>query len=103
MKYGLNDDIIQKIQQVFSEFPQVEEVILYGSRANGNFKPGSDIDLTVKGENLNLSLLSKISFRLDDLYLPQTFDLSLYSQIENPDLIDHIKRVGITFYARNDD
>ena len=47
MKFGLKDITIQKIQQVLAAFPQVEEAILYGSRAKGNYKDGSDIDLTL--------------------------------------------------------
>ena len=72
----------------------VEQVILYGSRAKGNYKEGSDIDLTLKG-NLTFDDLVKMSVTLDDLNLPWKMDLSLYSQIENKDLLDHIDRVGI--------
>jgi predicted nucleotidyltransferase len=76
---------------------KVEEAILYGSRAMGNFRPGSDIDLTVKGQGLDLEMLNKISLALDELLLPYTFDISLFHQIKNQDLIDHIKRVGVVF------
>ena len=100
MRFGLKENIIHDIQQVFASFPEVNEVVLYGSRAKGNNKPGSDIDLTMKGENLNLSVVNTISLRLDDLLLPYTFDLSVYKQISNPDLIDHIARVGIVFYLK---
>ena len=72
----------------------VEQAILYGSRAKGNYKEGSDIDLTVKG-NLTFDDLVKMSVNLDDLNLPWKIDLSLYTQIENKDLLDHIDRVGI--------
>ena len=98
MPYGLTEDTIHKTQTVFAAFAQVEQVILYGSRAKGNFKPGSDIDFTVKGKNLNLSLLNKISLQLDDLFLPYTFDLSIYEHIDNTELLEHINRVGIVFY-----
>ena len=100
MNCGLNENTIQKIQNVFTLFPEVEEAILFGSRANGKFKPGSDIDLTLKGSDLNLSVLNKISMELDDLLLPYTIDLSIYQQIGNPDLIDHIERVGVLFYNK---
>ena len=102
MKYGLKLSVVKNIKEVFSAFPEVEEVILYGSRAKGNFKNGSDIDLTFKGENLNLNLINKISFCLDDLYLPYTFDLSIFNHISSPDLIDHIQRVGEIFYKKRE-
>lgn len=100
MKYGLKNDTINEIKKIFSLFPEVEEVIIYGSRAKGNYKPGSDIDLIFKGRDLNLNLLNKISLKIDDLFLPYTFDLSIISQIENQELLDHISRIGSTFYKR---
>jgi predicted nucleotidyltransferase len=101
MKYGLNKEIIRKITGVFAGHGKIDEVVLYGSRAKGNYSPGSDIDLTLKGDRIGLEQLNKIITELDDLLLPYTFDLSIYSQIENVDLISHITRVGIVFYRRN--
>lgn len=98
--FGLKISVVNQIKEVFLNYPQVQEVILYGSRAMGNYKNGSDIDLTLKGDELNLAILNKIDWELDDLLLPYTFDLSLYKHIDNPDLINHIKQVGKVFYAR---
>ncbi len=98
MQYGLKKESIEKVNRIFAQYDKVEEVILYGSRAKGNYKPGSDIDLTLKGKELNLKLLNKISLELDDLLLPYTFDLSIYNHIKQADLIDHIVRVGKVFY-----
>jgi predicted nucleotidyltransferase len=81
----------------------VDTVLLYGSRAKGTFKDGSDIDLTLKGSGLNLTVLNRIDNELDDLLLPWSFDLSLYAQIQSPELIEHIDRVGIDFYMRKTD
>jgi predicted nucleotidyltransferase len=98
MRFGLKEEVIHRIQEVLSAFPQVEEAILYGSRAMGNFRPGSDIDLTLKGKGLDLSVMNEIAMRLDDLLLPYLFDLSVYKHIHDDDLLDHIARVGIIFY-----
>jgi len=100
MKFGLKEDTIAKINSILVKFPQVEEAVLYGSRAKGNYKPGSDIDLTLKGENINYSLLSEISMQIDDLLLPYMFDLSVYHQLNSPDIIEHIDRVGQVFYSK---
>jgi len=100
MLYGLKNQTIEKINQIFARYQEVENVILYGSRAKGNHKKGSDIDLTLIGENLNLQLLNKISLDLDDLLLPHKIDLSIYDQISNSDLIDHILRVKKIFYKK---
>jgi predicted nucleotidyltransferase len=100
MPYGLKKECIEKIHSVFERYDEIEIAILYGSRAKGNFKPGSDIDLTLKGKGLNLTVLNRISLELDDLMLPLVFDLSLYHQLNQADLIDHIQRVGKVFYEK---
>ena len=100
IKFGLCRETIEKINFVFQTFNEIDAGILYGSRAKGNFKPGSDIDLVLKGERIDLHLLNTISLALDDLLLPYIFDLSIYHQINNPDLTDHIIRIGEPFYTR---
>ena len=76
-------------------------VVLYGSRAKGNFTPGSDIDLTIIESGLSLHDLLRIENQLDDLLLPYTIDLSLYRLLDHPGLVEHIRRVGIPFYMRS--
>lgn len=101
MLYGLKKEAVDKIVHVLQQYDKVTEAVLYGSRAKGNFKSGSDIDLTLKGNELVLRDINRISLDLDDLLLPYTFDISIYHHINNPDLIDHIHRVGKTLYQQN--
>jgi predicted nucleotidyltransferase len=101
LRFGLNETTIQKISDVFAKFPQVDRAVLYGSRAKGNYKNGSDIDLTLYGgENLTLEVLYSIIAEIDDMLLPYTFDLSIFRKISDTDVVDHINRVGIVFYDR---
>ncbi|NUM75483.1 nucleotidyltransferase domain-containing protein [candidate division KSB1 bacterium] len=101
MKYGLPPSAIQKICAVLHRYPQVEQAILYGSRVKGNYKNGSDIDLTLRGgEDLTLNVIYKILNDLDDSFLPYTIDLSIFNNISDPDVIEHIQRVGVTFYEK---
>ena len=100
MKYGLKNDTIKTIQDIFTRYPRIEKVILYGSRAKGTHRNGSDIDLTLIGKDLDLTTLFEIETVLDDLLLPYKIDLSIYHKIENADLLDHIERVGLVFYER---
>ncbi len=103
MKYGLPETAVQKIRAVLSRYPQVKQAILYGSRAKGNYKNGSDIDLTLRGgTDLTLRVLYKIVDELDDLLLPHTIDLSIYNDIGDSDVIEHIQRVGVTFYEKGE-
>jgi predicted nucleotidyltransferase len=98
--YGLSPAQISAIQAVLQGHPEVERAILYGSRAKGNYRPGSDIDLTLQGKELDWSALAKIANDLDDLLLPYTIDLSIYHTLENAELISHIRRVGVNLYTR---
>jgi type I restriction enzyme S subunit len=96
--FGLKSHDLTKIWSVFMLHPELDKAIIYGSRAKGNYKPYSDIDLTLVGKDLNLSLQNKIENELDDLLLPYKFDISIYNTIANSDLVDHINRVGKEFY-----
>ena len=99
--FGLSVDTLRNIREVFARFPSIEKILLYGSRAKGNYKTGSDIDITLIGKNLNLnSTSSLLRDALDQLYLPYTFDISIFNQLDEPAFIDHILRVGKTFYKR---
>lgn len=98
MSFGLDEKTIKKIRGVFALYPQVESAVLYGSRAKGNYRPGSDIDLALTGDGLDLSLLQKIEWELDELLLPYRIDLFLLGSIENAQLLEHIRRVGKSFY-----
>jgi len=99
--FGLDTDTLKKIKQVFSNFENIYKVIIYGSRAKGNYRKGSDIDITLLGENLNLNnSLYQIDEKLEELELPYTFDISIFSHIDNEYLREHIQRVGKVFYQK---
>lgn len=98
MQFGLKPDTIARINGVLAAHPEIEQAVLYGSRAKGNYRAGSDIDLCLKGDALTLTQLLKIENELDDLLLPYKIDLSLHHALDNPELIDHIRRIGVVFY-----
>ncbi|MCC5930629.1 MAG: nucleotidyltransferase domain-containing protein [Cyclobacteriaceae bacterium] len=99
--FGLQQKDIDALKRCFAQYPEIEQVLLYGSRAMGNYRKGSDIDLTIKG-NLDHRNLLKLETELDDLLLPYKIDLSLYHKIKNPDLAEYIQRVGLLFYKKPD-
>lgn len=96
---GLKPGQRQAICRVLAGFPEVEKAILYGSRAMGRYRPASDIDLTLVG-GIDLGTLNRISLALDDLLLPFEIDLSVYGQIDDEKLREHIQRVGSEFYRK---
>lgn len=96
-QFGLTASEIEKICSVFERFPDVTQVLVYGSRVKGNYRISSDIDMTIM-DDIDWSLFNRIEAELDDLMLPYQIDLSIFSQIENDTLIDHIQRVGQQIY-----
>ncbi|MCQ2319494.1 MAG: nucleotidyltransferase domain-containing protein [Bacteroidales bacterium] len=96
--YGIKDSEFELLQSVFKKHENIEKVVLYGSRAKGNYKPFSDVDITLFGEKLSHSDLNKIALDVDDLLLPYQFDISIFKSLKNKDLIEHILRVGIVVY-----
>ena len=100
MNHGLSSATVERIKSVLSLYPEVDKALLYGSRAKGTYRPGSDIDLTLCGSGLNQTLLMRIDNALDDLLLPYEIDLSLLASLTHPALLDHINRVGVVLYEK---
>ncbi|MGZ3768107.1 MAG: nucleotidyltransferase domain-containing protein [Bdellovibrio sp.] len=98
--FGLPENTLDKIVTVFKKYPEIEKANIYGSRAKGNFKPGSDIDICIFAPKMDLSLKFKLELELDDLLLPYKIDLTVFHMIENQNLIEHIQRVGKTVYNK---
>ena len=100
MNHGLSVSTVERIGSVLAHYPEIEKAVLYGSRAKGNYRTGSDIDLTLFGDRITHSLLTRLDNELDDLLLPYKFDVSFFADLTHPELIDHIHRVGVTFYEQ---
>lgn len=91
---------LEKIQGVLAQYPQVKEAVLFGSWARGSARPGSDIDIALKGSGINLQVLNNISRDVDDLLIPNAVDLCIYDMIDDPDVLEHINRVGKVLYSK---
>lgn len=98
--FGLSERSTQAILDVFAQFPDIEQVIIYGSRAKGNYREGSDIDFTLKGENLTSEQLYRIQDALDEAHTPYLFDVSIYRNLSNENLIEQIDQIGQVFYQK---
>ena len=99
-KYGLSERDIRTIYDILAKHPEVLTVYIFGSRAKGNFKSGSDLDLAIMNKGVSYKTLLKLKSDLDDSSLPYKADIVDYNTISNPDLVDHIDRAGILFYQR---
>ena len=99
MQYGLSDNTLNILDSIFRKYPGIKQAILYGSRAKGKYRRGSDIDLTLKtGEDFTFTDLLHIAGDFDDSDTPYFVDVSIYDKLSNPDLKAHIDRVGKVLY-----
>jgi predicted nucleotidyltransferase len=97
---GLNSEILDYIKNIFHQYPIVNQVKLYGSRAKGNYTNKSDIDLVAFGENIDRFIIAKLLLDFDDSDIPYHVDLQNYDDLKNIQLIEHIDRVGIVIYQK---
>ncbi|MBS0172627.1 MAG: nucleotidyltransferase domain-containing protein [Nitrospira sp.] len=100
--YGLPREAIGRIRDVLDGHPAILGCVLYGSRALGNYRKGSDIDLCLDAPAMSLAELLKIENEIDDLLLPWKVDLTVRQRIDNTALLDHIDRVGVPFSVPSD-
>jgi predicted nucleotidyltransferase len=99
--FGLSKEDIETINMVISKRREVEQALIFGSRAKGNYKNGSDVDIVLKGKNITRDTILSISGELnDETIMPFQFDILNFSTIKNEELIEHIKRVGELIYKQ---
>lgn len=93
--FGITPKSYQLLVEAFLKYPEVKEIVIFGSRAKGNYKPGSDIDLAIKGENCTIKTAWNINAYLNEvLPIPYYVDVIYYDGLESAQLKDHIDRVG---------
>ncbi|MCK9402744.1 MAG: nucleotidyltransferase domain-containing protein [Chitinophagaceae bacterium] len=101
-QFGITDKSFHLLINTFSKYPEVEQVIIFGSRAKGNFKKGSDIDLTIKGKKCNPQTALNISAIInEELPIPYHVDIIDYDTLRHKELKEHIDRMGMLFFKRN--
>jgi predicted nucleotidyltransferase len=96
-EFGLNKKDLEAINAVFFANSKIESVKIFGSRAKGNYRKNSDIDLVLIGK-INQLDAQEVASNLDDIALPYLFDVKVFNEINSPELLDHINRVGVFIY-----
>lgn len=97
-KYGLPESDLKNVVSVLKKNPKIKKAILFGSRAKGNFSPGSDVDIALVGKHLSLNDILDANLEIDDLVLPWKFDLVIYDRIKEKALVEHINSVGVPLF-----
>jgi predicted nucleotidyltransferase len=102
-KLGLVEGDLQNVVSVLIQFPEVELASVFGSRAKGNYKNGSDVDIALKGKQLSFMIVARINSILnEETSMPYRFDVLNYETITNNELKEHIDRIGLVIYNKND-
>jgi predicted nucleotidyltransferase len=100
-RFGLSQRDLRLIIEQISAYPQIERALLFGSRALGNYKPGSDCDIALTGPLLTTDIIHQLRSRLNEqLPLPYMFDIVDATHVTNASLIDHIREFGIEIFSR---
>lgn len=101
MKYGLKEEELKTIIKYLAKYKEIEEAVLFGSRAIGTYKLASDIDIALKGKHITPFIAAAVKSELeDDSIIPYFFDIVPYPQLTHQDFIQHIDIYGITIYRR---
>ena len=95
---GLPQEDTERILALLAEHPSIQRVVLYGSRALGRQRSGSDVDLCLEAPDMGLAELLVLGAQLDDLLLPWQIDLQMRHLIRHPGLLEQIDRAGITLH-----
>lgn len=96
MKFGLRKDDLDYILKAIVKLPEIEKAVIFGSRAKGNYKPGSDIDLAIYGDKITFDTISALKTMLEEEGpLPYFFDVVDYTHLSHKELKEHIDRVGV--------
>lgn len=100
-RFGLPDHTLDAIRRILAQEPAVASAILFGSRAKGTHRPGSDIDLALVGEGLDIDVLGRLMRAFEESSIPYQVDLCWLAAVDHPPLREHIERVGQVLYERH--
>ena len=98
--YGLSDTSYQELIQILASIPEIDDAIIYGSRARGDYWHASDIDLSLKGANIDKRVLHQLNDKLYESHIPYFFDTNIYSEIRNPAFKANVDRDGKQLFHR---
>lgn len=98
---GLDKEEVKEIKEVIERYVEIEAAYIFGSRAKGNYKRGSDIDIAVKGKNITIDTIASLLNKLEEeTTLPYFFDVIHYDTCSTKELVEHIDRVGVCIYKK---
>lgn len=101
MNQGLSEETLARVRRILATFPAIDRAVLYGSRAMGTFKSGSDIDLTLFGKGIDRALCAEVAMMFGASIIPFRVDVSAFDLLTHEGLKDHIRRRGTVLFDRS--
>ena len=99
--FGISEKSFKKIIDTLTKFPEIRKAIIFGSRALGNAKAGSDIDIALEGEKITDEIVRKVKVILNEREnIPYFVDVVNLNTIKNDELREHINKFGKDFFVR---
>lgn len=100
-KFGLSEEIVEDVINIIKQYSEVEKAVIFGSRARGDYKKTSDIDIALFGDKLTHTINTKIFYELDELYMPYKIDLINFNTLSEENKIrENILKEGVEIYAK---
>lgn len=101
MRFGLKSLDIDYIISIMKRFDEIEKAVIFGSRAKGTYKPGSDVDIGIYGEQITFDTVASLKYKLEEEGpLPYFFDIVDCTHLNHKELKQHIHRVGKVIYEK---
>ena len=94
----ISEKLKLELKNIFSKYPEIDKVLLFGSRARNDHRVNSDVDICLFGKNVNHLILAKVSMDIDELNTPLSFDILNFNELNKVELIDNILKEGIEIY-----
>ena len=93
--FGLKDYVVEDIKKVLSKYECLEKAVIFGSRARGDYKKASDIDIAIYAKDLTSTTVNMIRNAFDELDIIYTVDVVDYYKISKEALKRNIDKEGI--------
>ncbi|MDR2707020.1 MAG: nucleotidyltransferase domain-containing protein [Planctomycetaceae bacterium] len=100
MNDGLTEKYRTEIRSIFASCSKIDRVLLFGSRAKGNFRRDSDVDFALEGDDLVGSDLASLNGKFEESNVPFDIDIVIRANITNQNLENQIAQYGIEFYRK---
>jgi len=99
MKFGLEELLLDKIVSIIGRNEKIKRIVIFGSRARGDFKPASDIDIALYASgSLTSEELNSIRSQIDEIDCIYKFDIVDVNRLEKKAMVENIKNEGITIF-----